>query len=194
MKVHNSKTARKVSLRQKIVGGMGALKVLELYAGPGEMRHQAWVDANKVTGIDADMRSVAEYQGDTCRTLRHIDFTEYNVFDADAFGVPWEPVWLISRKSGALPDDIAVFITAGGAVTSMAGTFRKAGWSRQMCDALCVRPGDPIKGLYGKKASANTAARMVAAFFADREITKAASAVGGASGGTLYAGFRLSKR
>lgn len=194
MKVHNSKTERKIELRRAMVARMREpLRVLELYAGPGAMRAACWHDAEEVVGIDADLRSVAEYHGDTCATLRHLDISRFNVFDADAFAAPWEAVWLISRRSAKLPDEIAVFATAGAAIAAMHPTYRAAGWSQQQMDACQVTPDMPLNAHLKLKGASLAARQFFTGFFPDRTLSAFATASGGKFGGTLYAGGVLKR-
>lgn len=170
------------------------MRVLELFAGPGTMRAQVWGEAEEVVGIDSDLGSIAEYHGDAARTLRHLDVRRFNVFDADAFARPWEVVWLVSRRSAMLPDDIAVFTTQGAAIASMCTTYAMGGWSRQMMDAVGVDPDMALRSHLGERGAALAARTFLESFFSDRAVTQFATARGGGSGGTLYAGARLAKR
>ena len=142
--VHNTAPELKALLRRKLVDGLGggsASRVLELYSGPGEMRRLAYYDAASWLGVDKDEKSPDAVHVDNCLFLRAVDLRAFNLFDADAFGSPWEPLWLVSRRRGVLPGElIALAITTGqqGVAAARTPNLRKAGWSEQMRDAVGV--------------------------------------------------------
>lgn len=172
-------------------GGAGE-RVLELYAGPGELRRACWWGAKEVLGFDLDLGAVAEVVGDTERLLRHMDVTRFSVVDADAFAAPWLPVWLVAqqhRRAGWPASRLVVFGTDGsmGGQARMNPTFARRGWSRQMCEAAGVDPLDRPCGIAtSKTAVAATARRAMAAMFSGMRLDRFATSSGGGSGGTLY--------
>lgn len=196
MRTHNSATDRKVELRQQLAARMdGPLRVLEFYAGPGKMRDACWSGVERWDGIDQDIDSVATYLGDAAAIARHLDLTRYNVFDADAFSMPWEVLWRTSRRAAAEP--LLVFGTAGdpGMLWRLARTFRAAGWSRQMLDALGAQPEDwPYPVCAGKTQAPRAIRAMMAAWFDRWDIRRFSTTNGGGSGGTLYFGMHLTPR
>lgn len=192
VKVHNSKADRKLEVRRRMLARLDRPEVLELYAGPGKMRHDVYAGA-VVCGIDTDIRSVAEYIGPAEHVVRCLDLDRFNVYDADAFAAPWEALWHIGRI--ATPNrDVVVFVTDGGfgGASNMNPTFARKGWSRQMMEAIGVDPSDCPAGMVtGKEAAARAAHRLIASFFDRWTVGQYVSSWGGKSGGCLYAGALL---
>lgn len=197
--VHNSKTASKIEIRRRILADVPSPhRVLELYAGPGVMRAGVYAEAERVAGIDIDPRSVADYLGAAERVVQRIDLNGFNVFDADHFGSPWEAVYHLGRRRRPRSSEvIAVFVTDGasGGPARMCPTFARRGWSRQMCDAVGVRPDERPAGIVtGKRNVERTTRQLLAAFFPGWELRRVVFAYGGGSGGTLYAGAVLAAK
>lgn len=192
MKSHNSKTGRKLELRRKILRDVPHPVVLELFAGPGRMRDSVYAGMD-VVGFDQDLGSVAEYAGDAAYLARCIDLSRFTVFDADAFANPWEVLWIVGQRREAR-GTIAVFGTDGGmgGGSNMHPSFRRKGWSRQMCDAIGVSPSDSPRGIAtGKEAVGRLGHRFLEAFFCDWSVVRYLTSNGGGSGGTLYFGAVL---
>lgn len=190
--VHNSKTARKVKVRQMLLTDVEEPSVLEFFAGPGMMRDLVYPGI-PVVGFDSDRSSIADYLGDASFLARCVDLDRYNVFDADAFANPWHVLWIVSQRR-TRSGTIAVFATDGGlgGASNMHSTFARKGWSRQMMDALGVGPNDRPKGVATGKGAADLAAhKMIASFFSGWSVRRYVSAWGGNSGGTLYCGALL---
>jgi len=100
-KVDNAKGAKraKVELRQNILDAIGAdqARVFDAFAGAGLMFDAVWHQAARYVGCDArwhqDGRTA--YVADNQRVLRAIDLTQFNVFDFDAYGAPWDQLTLL---------------------------------------------------------------------------------------------------
>lgn len=93
VKTNNAKTTVKADLRNELLDKIKQPKVLEVFCGAGEMYHQVWHKAEKYTGIDKvkyfDKRHTI--CGDARKALRLIDdLAEFNIFDIDAYGSPYE--------------------------------------------------------------------------------------------------------
>lgn len=191
--VHNSKTAAKLELRRRLLQRIDKPKVLECYSGPGTMRAHVYQGA-EITGIDVDLRSVADYIGDCTKILRAIDLSAFNVFDADAFGSPWEAIWIIAQRRPVGPGETIIVVgtdgSAGGA-SNMNPTLARKGWSRQQAEALGLRLDDSPTGLVTGERAHRVAHDLLQAFFPTCEVRQFLTATGGRWGGTLYFGALL---
>lgn len=100
VKTNNAKTTVKKELRMSVFEGIENQKVLEIFCGAGEMYNAVWKDADKYTGIDKvkffDVRHTI--CGDAEKGLRLIDVNDYNIFDIDAYGSPYEILNYILEK------------------------------------------------------------------------------------------------
>jgi len=92
---------------------------LDLFCGGGEIWKNMYVGLPYV-GVDSKIQN-DERETISCdnrRLLRHVAFNvrDYNVFDLDAYGMPWEQWWLVVHRLGKLKpqERIVVFLTDGG--------------------------------------------------------------------------------
>lgn len=91
-KTNNAKTTAKTDLRLSVLHAIDNPCVLEVFCGSGEMYNAVWRHAQKYTGIDK-VKQFDERQticGDARKALRIIDLSEYNIFDIDAYGSPYD--------------------------------------------------------------------------------------------------------
>jgi len=168
MKVHNSSAPTKTELRSIVKAEMGptACRVLETHAGPGVMRDSSWSDVASVYGIDTDPYSVSECIGDAGQLLRREDLGRWNVFDIDPFGDYAEFLWLIGQRR-QIDEPIAILCTDGtsGGHSMMRPTMRLHGASRQVLDALGLRPNDKTSSVIGTRGAEWQFGQLLKSFF-----------------------------
>lgn len=109
----------KATIRQNVLAfiGAGQCHVFDAFAGQGGMYHAVWHQAASYVGCDNEvfsMDSRIAYVADNCRLMRNLDLAAWNVFDLDAYGSPWEQVYiLIKRRAVASGERIGLILTEG---------------------------------------------------------------------------------
>ncbi len=99
---HAASYGDKVELRRNVLDAIGAGKasVLDCFAGSGHMHRAVWNEASRYVGCDQrfffDQRTA--YVCDNKQILRSLDLSQFNVFDLDAYGSPWEQVLILARR------------------------------------------------------------------------------------------------
>lgn len=107
--------------------------------------------------------------------LRAIDLQPFNLFDIDAFGSPWEQVWIISRRRQLNAGErIALAITSGlqGVAAARTQSLRLAGWSSQMQAAIGAATFTKHRWFVGDRFATDAAQRFVGAWFGGCHIDK----------------------
>jgi hypothetical protein len=129
----NSKAAEnaKTRIREMVLAAIGAeqARVFDCFAGEGAMYRAVWHQAAGYIGCDKqwypqDNRSA--YVADNRRVLRAIDLSQFTLFDCDAWGSPWEQLYIIAARRPLAPDErIGLVITEGlGLKMNMGGTSK----------------------------------------------------------------------
>jgi hypothetical protein len=109
----------KAEIRQNVLNYMGAQQchVFDAFAGQGGMYNAVWKQAASYVGCDKEVFSMDErtaYVADNCRVMRNIALAPYNCFDFDAYGSPWEQVYiLIKRRLVAPGEAVGLILTEG---------------------------------------------------------------------------------
>lgn len=120
----------KLALRNRAldaVGGPGRARVLDLFAGNGVMYGAVWCRAAGYAGSETEQDKVfrhpaAVFHAPAGVVLRGIDLTEWNVFDFDAYGSPWDEIGVLARKrTMQRGETISLAITDGSARRAMMG-------------------------------------------------------------------------
>lgn len=115
VKTNNAKTNAKQKLRESVFDNMTDVSILEVYCGAGEMYKSVWHKAKKYTGIDKvkffDERHTV--CGDAEKAIRLVNINDYNVFDIDAYGSPYEILDYIVNKIDSNNKKIGFVITDG---------------------------------------------------------------------------------
>jgi hypothetical protein len=132
----NSKAAApaKAKIRGSVLDEIGAeaASVFDAFAGEGEMFKAVWSRAGKYVGCDntawyPDDQRMAFAKADNRRVLRAIDLRDYNIFDLDAHGSPWEQLYLIAARRPVEPKEIiGVVLTEGLGLKMNMGGLGKA--------------------------------------------------------------------
>lgn len=102
-KKHNSKKAvkAKIEMRRNILSWIGGYSsVFDAYGGNGMMYREAWSGCSKYTGCDIELKMDGRkmFCADNIRVLRSIDLSQFNIFDLDAFGSPWEQAAIVAKR------------------------------------------------------------------------------------------------
>jgi hypothetical protein len=127
---HAAGLPAKVALRREAmqaVGGPEAARVLDLFAGRGEMHGRVWHEAGAYLGNDKDQAKALAHAGLTHNApaevlVRALDLYRFNVFDFDAYGSPWAEVAAMAPRRRLQPGErVAVVITDGSARRAMLG-------------------------------------------------------------------------
>lgn len=114
---HVSGHAVKVEIREKVMAEVGApAHVFDAFCGDGGMYRAVWHKAASCVGCDMKWYRDGRlaYAADNRRILRAIDLQQFNVFDFDAHGSPWEQVWILGHRRLVDPGErIGLVLTEG---------------------------------------------------------------------------------
>ena len=145
----------KAEIRQNVLDEMGYenARVMDLFAGDGEMYSRVWHKASTYVGCDLewpkDKRKI--FVVDNRRLMRSIDLSGFNVFDLDHYGSPWEHVLLLTKaRAVANGEKVALVLTEGSnfkvrmgglpdALAAMAGMKRGMGGAGTSHDEIIDR-------------------------------------------------------
>ena len=108
----------KVKIRRNVLAAVGAERahVLDAYAGDGHMYRSVWREAATCIGCDKwfypDERTA--YVTDNRRLMRMLDLSRFNIFDLDAYGSPWEQLYIVAVRRALRPGErIGIILTEG---------------------------------------------------------------------------------
>jgi hypothetical protein len=119
--IASSAKGSKALIRRNVMEALGEpAHVFDAFAGTGEFYREVWKDAASYVGCDlryfTDDR--AAYVADNRRVLRAIDLSRFNLFDLDAYGMPWEQAIIIAaRRRIKAGERIGFVFTEGGGLT-----------------------------------------------------------------------------
>lgn len=141
-KTDNSSPKIKLDLRRRLLALLSEpARVFETHCGAGTMT-PAYQGADRWLGGDVSKKYPQVVQVDCRRLLRALDLNDFNFFDVDAYGNPFECVWLVSqRRTARTPLVFALTCGAFAGVHKVSITLGAAGFSRQMLDV--IRAPDP---------------------------------------------------
>ncbi len=109
----------KITIRRRVLEVIGVDKasVFDAFAGSGVMHKHIWSEAASYTGCDLEFYSDDNrlaFAADNRRVLRAIDLDGFNLFDLDAYGSPWEQLYIIASRRKLQPGEaIGVCLTEG---------------------------------------------------------------------------------
>lgn len=126
-KINNSSAAKaaKVDIRRRVLEAVGPeAGVFDAFAGAGQLYHAVWHEAGHYVGCDKkwfqDEREM--FAADNRRVLRSIDLSPFQIFDIDAYGLPWDQVVIIAaRRKVAKGERIGFAITDGTNINLKSG-------------------------------------------------------------------------
>jgi len=132
----NSKAAgtAKIKIRENVMAAIGAeaASVFDAFAGEGEMYRAVWHQAKAYVGCDRDAwypddPRMAFAKADNRRVLRAVDLRDYNIFDLDSHGSPWEQLYLIAaRRPVEAGETLGLVLTEGLGLKMNMGGLGKA--------------------------------------------------------------------
>lgn len=159
-KTHNRPTAveAKVDLRTRVLWQVKPARVLDVFCGLGEMYRRVWHQADSYVGIDLEWSADDErrrFVGSNLRVLRAIDLANYNVFDFDAFGSPWEQAIIVAdRRHWPIGERGAIVVTDGSGMRLKMGGVPSA-----MSELLGISRHSGLAPAGGKEGLARMALR-----------------------------------
>lgn len=108
----------KVDIRQRVLAAVPAPRgVFDAFAGSGQMYSAVWKDAEHYTGCDLKRQTDGRlmFCANNARVLRVVDLTQFNVFDLDAYGSPWEQAIIIADRRRVAPGELVGLVLTEGA-------------------------------------------------------------------------------
>jgi hypothetical protein len=141
---HRQSAAAKIDMRRHLFASIPNPRVFDAFAGAGKMHREVWHAADHYAGCDmkwyCDTRHV--YVAKNQRVLRAVDLAEFNIFDFDAYGSPWEQVTILASRRRLRPGErIGLVLTDGSGLKLKMGQCPKA------LAALCNLAKDKIPGI-----------------------------------------------
>lgn len=108
----------KVTLRRNVLTAIGAERahVFDAYAGDGQQYRAVWHEAASYVGCDLEFfpDERLAFKCDNRRVLRTLDLAAFNIFDLDAYGSPWEQLYLIAvRRRMTAGERVGFVLTEG---------------------------------------------------------------------------------
>jgi hypothetical protein len=109
----------KTEIRQQVLEHIGAenCHVFDAFAGEGGMYQAVWKAAASYVGCDKEVFSMDErpaFVAENCRLMRNLDLAPYTVFDMDAYGSPWEQVYILIKRRPVAPGErVGLVLTEG---------------------------------------------------------------------------------
>jgi len=172
----------KLALRREVLAKVRPARVLDLFAGRGEMWRGAWHLADGYLGVDQrPWRSDEPHHRlmlDNAQAVEKLRLGAYNVFDLDAYGEPWSMALAIAERrrwvlgevgSLVLTDGSSAKLRFGGRIASLEALIPRhpdtglrdvtEDVHRQAIGAWCVWSGveptwwSPAGGLTGRGSS-----------------------------------------
>lgn len=144
----------KIDLRRRVLEHVKPARVFEGFCGPrGEMSPVYESTATVEHHVGCDVRfdfpdRRRRYVGDCHRVMRAIDLSQFNVFDLDAYGSPWEAAIILAARRRWAPGELgAVLLTDGSGRLSQFGQLPKA--MAQLVGQKWVAPTNDIAAIHG---------------------------------------------
>lgn len=108
----------KAKIRQSILDRIGAenAHVFDAYCGDGQLYRAVWHKAATCVGCDMEFypdERIA-FKADNRRVMRAIDLQQFNIFDMDSYGSPWEQLYILAYRRRIKPGElVAIVLTEG---------------------------------------------------------------------------------
>jgi len=123
---HPAAEKAKAQIRQNVLDVIGAddASVFDAFAGEGVMHTAVWHAAKSYIGCDLvwyrDTRTA--FVCDNTRVLRAVDLQQFNIFDFDAYGSPWEQAFILASRREVKPGErIGLILTEGSGLNLKLG-------------------------------------------------------------------------
>ena len=161
-KTDNAKINAKIDLRNNILNLFEEKKVLEVFCGSGEMYRDVWHVADSYTGVDIkkqfDERNTI--CGDALKVVSTIDIDNYNIFDIDAYGSPYEVLNVILNRYQGGSKRLAFILTDGINMDLKMGRICKGVRSIIDIDSHILKKANNIHGMIIEDVVSCVAGRM----------------------------------
>lgn len=117
VKTDNAPITAKQQIRLSILDKINNPRVCEVFCGAGEMYRSVWHEAEDYMGIDKrkffDER--VTICGDAEKAIRTINLNDYNIFDIDAYGSPYNILsYIVQNRTEK--GELAFVLTDGSAM------------------------------------------------------------------------------
>jgi hypothetical protein len=113
---HDAARGAKIGLRRRVLAAVPGPRVFDAFAGRGSMYRNVWHQAEHYVGCDSrwigDDRPA--YVADNHRVLRCIDLRQFNIFDLDAYGSPWDQAYIIAERRPVKAGEVVGFVFTDG--------------------------------------------------------------------------------
>jgi len=110
--------SQKLELRHIALEHVKPARVFEAFSGLGEMWQGAWAKADQYVGCDLLPITLEEPMARMCCdntiALRHLDLQQFNIFDFDAFGSPWDCALILAERRHWLPEELGALVLTDG--------------------------------------------------------------------------------
>jgi len=108
----------KAVIREAILEQIGAenARVFDAYAGDGQLYRAVWHRASVCIGCDLEFYpdDRIAFKADNRRVMRAIDLQQFNIFDMDSYGSPWEQLYILAYRRRIKPgEQVAIVLTEG---------------------------------------------------------------------------------
>lgn len=125
----------KTAIRRNVLAAVGASRavVFDGFAGQGAMYRAVWSAASHCVGCDFDFFPGDDrlaYAADNRRVLRALDLDRFNIFDCDAWGDPWEQVFIVAERRRLRPAETLGLVLTDGQTLKVQYQHRP---SRALC-------------------------------------------------------------
>jgi hypothetical protein len=111
----------KIAIRENVLAAIEPERavVFDAFAGEGQLHTRVWSKARRYVGCDfnwyRDGREL--YVGDSRNVMRAIDLSQFNIFDFDSHGSPWEHVVILCARRPVTPGErLGIVVTEGSRV------------------------------------------------------------------------------
>lgn len=127
-KRESSNIGAKIKIRENVLLAIGTdrASVFDAFAAAGELHKAVWHRAHSYVGCDLQFfrDDRMAFVADNRRVLRSIDLAQFNLFDLDAFGSPWEQAYIIAkRRPLAIGERLGLVLTEGSALKLKFGSM-----------------------------------------------------------------------
>jgi len=126
VKTDNAPIAAKQQIRLSILDKIDNPRVCEVFCGAGEMYNSVWHKAGDYIGIDKrkffdERKTIC---GDAEKAIRTINLNDYNIFDIDAYGSPYNILsYIVQNRTEK--GSVAFVLTDGSAMDLRLGRVSK---------------------------------------------------------------------
>lgn len=119
---HDKALPTKLELRRlalEAVGGPASARVLDLFAGRGQMYRNVWQQAAGYLGNEKEQAKVLAHpapvhHAKAAQVIVSIDLQPWNIFDVDPYGNPWPELIAIGNRRRLAPGERVAFTITDG--------------------------------------------------------------------------------